>query len=136
MMTLGALRLNWGYQFLCWNTCILKVLNCPELRLLYFRGCLHPIMNWPFYLFQIFFIFFENIWSCNFVLIVLYVWFWGFQYKNGSVTALIWGASPQTRSDRRKDRVETNPEQLAAASAQAEISLMLVIILVLSFQTL
>ncbi|XP_059457732.1 uncharacterized protein LOC132187439 isoform X1 [Corylus avellana] len=40
--------------------------------------------------------------------------------KNGSVTALIWGASPQTRSDRRKDRVETNPEQLAAASAQAE----------------
>lgn len=50
----------------------------------------------------------------------------GFQYsKNGSVTALIWGASPQTRSDRRKDRVETNPEQLAAASAQAEISLIL-----------
>lgn len=42
--------------------------------------------------------------------------------KNGSATALIWGASPQTRSDRRKDRVETNPEQLAAASAQAEIS--------------
>lgn len=40
--------------------------------------------------------------------------------KNGTVTALIWGASPQTRSDRRKDRVETNPEQLAAASAQAE----------------
>ncbi|XP_010537982.1 PREDICTED: lys-63-specific deubiquitinase BRCC36 [Tarenaya hassleriana] len=40
--------------------------------------------------------------------------------KNGSVTALIWGASPQTRSDRQKDRVETNPEQLAAASAQAE----------------
>ncbi|VVA35107.1 PREDICTED: lys-63-specific deubiquitinase [Prunus dulcis] len=39
---------------------------------------------------------------------------------NGGVTALIWGASPQTRSDRRKDRVETNPEQLAAASAQAE----------------
>ncbi|PRQ50742.1 putative JAB1/MPN/MOV34 metalloenzyme domain-containing protein [Rosa chinensis] len=44
---------------------------------------------------------------------------------NGGVTAVIWGASPQTRSDRRKDRVETNPEQLAAASAQAEISLML-----------
>ncbi|XP_023525485.1 lys-63-specific deubiquitinase BRCC36-like [Cucurbita pepo subsp. pepo] len=40
--------------------------------------------------------------------------------KNGSVTALIWGASPQTRSDRRKDRVETHPEQLAAASAQAD----------------
>ncbi|XP_065867501.1 uncharacterized protein [Euphorbia lathyris] len=40
--------------------------------------------------------------------------------KNGSVTAIIWGASPQSRSDRRKDRVETNPEQLAAASAQAD----------------
>ncbi|XP_044495298.1 COP9 signalosome complex subunit 5b isoform X2 [Mangifera indica] len=40
--------------------------------------------------------------------------------KNGNVTALIWGASPQSRSDRRKDRVETNPEQLAAASAQAD----------------
>ncbi|KAK8629097.1 hypothetical protein V6N13_077952 [Hibiscus sabdariffa] len=43
--------------------------------------------------------------------------------KDGNVTALIWGASPQSRSDRRKDRVETNPEQLAAASAQADISL-------------
>ncbi|XWS20394.1 hypothetical protein CRYUN_Cryun31cG0097400 [Craigia yunnanensis] len=41
--------------------------------------------------------------------------------KDGNVTALIWGASPQSRSDRRKDRVETNPEQLAAASAQADI---------------
>uniref|UniRef100_A0A7C8YQC3 MPN domain-containing protein n=1 Tax=Opuntia streptacantha TaxID=393608 RepID=A0A7C8YQC3_OPUST len=40
--------------------------------------------------------------------------------KSGKATALIWGASPQTRSDRRKDRVETNPEQLAAASALAE----------------
>ncbi|KAI9107399.1 hypothetical protein K1719_021436 [Acacia pycnantha] len=40
--------------------------------------------------------------------------------KNGSATALIWGASPQTRSDRRKDRVETNPEQLAAASSLAD----------------
>ncbi|KAI4329311.1 hypothetical protein L6164_021593 [Bauhinia variegata] len=40
--------------------------------------------------------------------------------KNGNVTALIWGASPQTRSDRRKDRVETTPEQLAAASALAD----------------
>lgn len=40
--------------------------------------------------------------------------------KSGDATALIWGASPQTRSDRRKDRVETNPEQLAAASALAE----------------
>ena len=46
-----------------------------------------------------------------------------YQYaKDGNVTALIWGASPQSRSDRRKDRVETKPEQLAAASAQAEIS--------------
>ncbi|KAI3972769.1 hypothetical protein MKX01_019427 [Papaver californicum] len=42
--------------------------------------------------------------------------------KNGSATALIWGESPQRRSDRRKDRVETNPEQLAAASAQDDIS--------------
>lgn len=40
--------------------------------------------------------------------------------SNGHVTALVWDAAPQTRSDRRKDRVETNPEQLAAASAQAE----------------
>ncbi|OIW03849.1 hypothetical protein TanjilG_30125 [Lupinus angustifolius] len=40
--------------------------------------------------------------------------------KNGNVIALIWGASPQTRSDRRKDRVETNPEQLTAASALAD----------------
>ncbi|XP_021736743.1 uncharacterized protein LOC110703271 [Chenopodium quinoa] len=40
--------------------------------------------------------------------------------RGGKTTALIWGAAPQTRSDRRKDRVETNPEQLAAASAMAE----------------
>ncbi|CAA2979104.1 lys-63-specific deubiquitinase BRCC36-like [Olea europaea subsp. europaea] len=40
--------------------------------------------------------------------------------RNGDVTALIWGALPQPRSDRRKDRVETNPEQLVAASAYAE----------------
>ncbi|XP_059644719.1 uncharacterized protein LOC132286403 [Cornus florida] len=40
--------------------------------------------------------------------------------KNGGVTALIWGALAQPRSDRRKDRVETNPEQLTAASVQAE----------------
>lgn len=40
--------------------------------------------------------------------------------KNGSTIALIWGALPQPRSDRRKDRVETNPEQLTAASVQAE----------------
>ncbi|KAK9923194.1 hypothetical protein M0R45_031626 [Rubus argutus] len=42
---------------------------------------------------------------------------------NGGVTAVIWGASPQTRSDRRKDRVETNPEQLAAASAQHRMTI-------------
>lgn len=40
--------------------------------------------------------------------------------KDGSVTALIWGALPQPRSDRQKDRVETNPEQLTAASVHAE----------------
>ncbi|XP_042049349.1 lys-63-specific deubiquitinase BRCC36-like [Salvia splendens] len=40
--------------------------------------------------------------------------------KNGNVTALIWGALPQPRSDRQKDRVETNPEQLTAASVHAE----------------
>lgn len=50
---------------------------------------------------------------------------------DGSVMALIWGASPQVRSDRRKDRVETNPEQLAAASAQAEISKTFVVFIVL-----
>ncbi|KAK9282332.1 hypothetical protein L1049_005246 [Liquidambar formosana] len=38
--------------------------------------------------------------------------------KNGSVTALIWGASPQTRSDRRKDRVETNPEQMTTLTGK------------------
>ncbi|CAI5476041.1 unnamed protein product [Closterium sp. Yama58-4] len=36
------------------------------------------------------------------------------------VSAKIWGAAPQVRADRRKDRVETTPEQLAAASAEAE----------------
>ncbi|GFP99702.1 lys-63-specific deubiquitinase brcc36 [Phtheirospermum japonicum] len=41
--------------------------------------------------------------------------------KNGSVTALIWGALPQPRSDRQKDRVETNPEQLTAASAMYQL---------------
>jgi hypothetical protein len=35
---------------------------------------------------------------------------------------VIWGASPQMRCERKKDRVEVNPELLAAASAQAEIS--------------
>lgn len=64
---------------------------------------------------------FQNF-SFSYLVIVSYL-IWELQYsQNGGVTALIWGASPQTRSDRRKDRVETNPEQLAAASAQAEIS--------------
>ncbi|CAI5457722.1 unnamed protein product, partial [Closterium sp. Yama58-4] len=36
------------------------------------------------------------------------------------VSAKIWGAAPHVRADRRKDRVETTPEQLAAASAEAE----------------
>jgi BRCA1/BRCA2-containing complex subunit 3 len=40
----------------------------------------------------------------------------------GGSTAVIWGASPQMRCERKKDRVEVNPELLAAASAQAEIS--------------
>ncbi|KAF5787085.1 putative JAB1/MPN/MOV34 metalloenzyme domain-containing protein [Helianthus annuus] len=44
------------------------------------------------------------------------------QHSKNGVTALIWGALPQPRSDRQKDRVETNPEQLTAASVQAEIS--------------
>eukprot|EP00850_Spirogloea_muscicola_P019606 SM000195S05253 [mRNA] locus=s195:77747:82044:+ [translate_table: standard] len=39
---------------------------------------------------------------------------------DAAATAHVWAAAPQTRSDRRKDRVETNPEQLAAATAQAE----------------
>lgn len=46
------------------------------------------------------------------------------------MTALIWGALPQPRSDRRKDRVETNPEQLTAASVEAEISFFLYIVLI------
>ncbi|KFK32337.1 hypothetical protein AALP_AA6G228600 [Arabis alpina] len=40
--------------------------------------------------------------------------------ENASATAMIWGASPQQRSDRQKDRVETDPEQLAAAAALAD----------------
>ncbi|XP_040380432.1 lys-63-specific deubiquitinase BRCC36-like [Oryza brachyantha] len=40
--------------------------------------------------------------------------------SRGGVTAVIWGASPQMRCDRKKDRVEVNPELLAAATAQAE----------------
>lgn len=46
---------------------------------------------------------------------------------------MIWGASPQSRSDRQKDRVETNPEQLAAASAQAEISFFFFFLLLLPY---
>ncbi|KAI7727398.1 hypothetical protein M8C21_009504 [Ambrosia artemisiifolia] len=42
------------------------------------------------------------------------------QHSKNGVTALIWGALPQPRSDRQKDRVETNPEQLTAASVEAE----------------
>ncbi|KAJ3681995.1 hypothetical protein LUZ60_014568 [Juncus effusus] len=41
--------------------------------------------------------------------------------SGGSKIALIWGALPQMRSDRRKDRVETNPELLTAAAEQADI---------------
>uniref|UniRef100_A0A452ZQE9 MPN domain-containing protein n=1 Tax=Aegilops tauschii subsp. strangulata TaxID=200361 RepID=A0A452ZQE9_AEGTS len=40
--------------------------------------------------------------------------------SRGGSTAVIWGASPQMRCERKKDRVEVNPELLAAASAQAE----------------
>ncbi|XP_062232026.1 uncharacterized protein LOC133929329 [Phragmites australis] len=40
--------------------------------------------------------------------------------SRGGATAVIWGASPQMRCERKKDRVEVNPELLAAASAQAE----------------
>ncbi|XP_051152141.1 uncharacterized protein LOC127266073 [Andrographis paniculata] len=40
--------------------------------------------------------------------------------ENDNVTALIWGALPQPRCDRKKDRVETNPEQLTAAAIHAE----------------
>lgn len=43
------------------------------------------------------------------------------QYTSkGGAVAFVWAAAPQTRLDRRKDRVETNPEQLAAATAQAD----------------
>ncbi|XP_020200913.1 uncharacterized protein [Aegilops tauschii subsp. strangulata] len=41
--------------------------------------------------------------------------------SRGGSTAVIWGASPQMRCERKKDRVEVNPELLAAASAQAEV---------------
>lgn len=39
---------------------------------------------------------------------------------NGAV-AYILGCALLTRSDRRKDRVEISPEQLAAASSEAEV---------------
>ena len=39
---------------------------------------------------------------------------------NGAV-AYILGCALLTRSDRRKDRVEISPEQLAAASSDAEV---------------
>uniref|UniRef100_A0A804Q4G6 MPN domain-containing protein n=2 Tax=Zea mays TaxID=4577 RepID=A0A804Q4G6_MAIZE len=42
------------------------------------------------------------------------------ELSSKGATALIWGASPQMRCERKKDRVEVNPELLAAASAQAE----------------
>lgn len=35
--------------------------------------------------------------------------------------AMITGVSVLTRSDKRKDRVEISPEQLTAASAEAEV---------------
>lgn len=60
--------------------------------------------------------------SKGFLLVADYVFIFFQSSKNGDVTALIWGALPQPRSDRQKDRVETNPEQLTAASVHAEIS--------------
>ncbi|KAK6912179.1 JAB1/MPN/MOV34 metalloenzyme domain [Dillenia turbinata] len=38
--------------------------------------------------------------------------------KSGNSTALIWGAMPQTRSDRRKDRVEVSPEQMTTLTGR------------------
>lgn len=59
-------------------------------------------------------------------LIVLRLMMVTFQYandvSNSRGIAKIWAAVPQIRADRRKDRVETTPEQLAAATAEAEIS--------------
>lgn len=40
--------------------------------------------------------------------------------------AYICAVSILTRSDKRKDRVEINPEQLTAATAEAEISFFLI----------
>ncbi|KAK9838018.1 hypothetical protein WJX74_009827 [Apatococcus lobatus] len=40
--------------------------------------------------------------------------------KEGQATARIWVAMPQIRTDRRKDRVEASPEQLAQCSSVAE----------------
>nr|ACG37360.1 mov34/MPN/PAD-1 family protein [Zea mays] len=42
------------------------------------------------------------------------------ELSSKGATALIWGASPQMRCERKKDRVEVNPDLLAAASAQAD----------------
>ncbi|GAX83860.1 hypothetical protein CEUSTIGMA_g11285.t1 [Chlamydomonas eustigma] len=40
--------------------------------------------------------------------------------SNGETVTRIWMAYPQIRTDRRKDRVETSPEQIARSSAHAE----------------
>lgn len=40
---------------------------------------------------------------------------------DGSVFCGIWSVSILTRSDRTKDRVEISPEQLAVATADAEV---------------
>mmetsp|Transcript_5754 Transcript_5754/g.12679 ORF Transcript_5754/g.12679 Transcript_5754/m.12679 type:complete len:262 (-) Transcript_5754:55-840(-) len=40
--------------------------------------------------------------------------------ENGQNVAYIWGLSLHVRSDRRADRVEIHPEQLAAGAAEAE----------------
>ena len=39
---------------------------------------------------------------------------------DGELVCTVWSVAPQSRSDRRRDRVETTPEQLAAASQDAE----------------
>ncbi|KAG1674049.1 hypothetical protein FOA52_000355 [Chlamydomonas sp. UWO 241] len=39
---------------------------------------------------------------------------------NGDTVTRVWMAYPQIRTDRRKDRVETSPEQMARSSAHAE----------------
>jgi BRCA1/BRCA2-containing complex subunit 3 len=42
------------------------------------------------------------------------------QEQEGALVAHIRRAVPQVRTDRRRDRVETSPEQMAACSALAE----------------